>query len=229
MIRQILDLFLPPRCSLCGSDSGDFVSPLLCEECHLSFRPFRAEICGGCFRPADPDRSLCIRCRKAYPFRRMVVGFIYEGRMVEAIAHLKYRNLPRLADPLADLLAPTCAPLSADGVTAVPLHPSRFRERGYNQSLLIAAVLARRLGLPLLPMALVRIRPTPPQVGLTGSEREENVAGAFEAPSSDRIAERRLILVDDVFTTGATISNAASALRAAGTKEVIPCALARML
>jgi len=151
----------------------------------------------------------------------------------DAVHALKYEGVRALATPLAALMAATCslAPLPVAAVVPVPLHPRRVRQRGYNQAALLARELARLLVLPLHEEWLERARNTPSQVGLTRAERWANVDGAFRvaAAASDAgaLAGQRVLLVDDVFTSGATLRAAAGALRSAGAEGVWAVTLTR--
>ncbi len=119
--------------------------------------------------------------------------------------------------------------LDVDVVTAVPLHPNRLRTREFNQSLLLAQEISRLRKIPLSIDAMVRIRETTPQVGLHKKEREENLAGAFQVIRESEVRDRRILLIDDVYTTGATLKEAAKMLMRSGAKEVIVVTLARMM
>jgi ComF family protein len=141
----------------------------------------------------------------------------HEGVLREAIHRFKYRNVRGLAEPLGELLASYMVDhsLPADVVVPVPLHPARLADRGYNQSALLARELGRRLDLPVVEDSLLRVRHTRQQVGLSIEERRRNVADAF-ACRDDRLAGCRVLLIDDVYTTGATLNACGEALIAAG-------------
>jgi ComF family protein len=145
---------------------------------------------------------------------------------------LKYRGRRRAARRLAEELLESIAVtrlLTRDAVLVpVPLHPRRRRERGFNQSELLATELARRTGLRVAPAALVRRRDTSPQAGLTAAARRANVAGAFAVRQRARVSGRPVVLVDDVFTTGATARGCARVLREAGASEVRVLTVARV-
>jgi ComF family protein len=145
----------------------------------------------------------------------------YEGALATVVKKLKYQGRTDLARPLGRRLADAVRatrPILPDGVVSVPLHPKRLAERGYNQSALVARELARALCLPFSPWALARRRSTSQQASLDKREREKNVAGAFEVRA--RLPAARILLVDDVVTTGATAVEAAAALLLSGATEV---------
>jgi ComF family protein len=151
---------------------------------------------------------------------------------MEAISRLKYGGLTRLARPLGNLLAeyqdPDFKLSENDLVIPVPLHTRRLRERGFNQSLLLARQVSRRRSIPLNFTALQRARQTQPQTQLSGPERRKNVRGAFEVRKREAVKGKRILLIDDVFTTGATVQECAYVLREAGATEVQVLTLARV-
>jgi ComF family protein len=156
--------------------------------------------------------------------------------MREAIHALKFGHRPAVAAPLGRLLAeaapgglPTPPADWAEGLVPVPLHPARLAERGFNQAELLAAPCAARWRVPVLGRVLVRARPTRPQTDLDAEARRANVRDAFAVPRPVAVAGRRLLLIDDVLTTGATITAAAGALRAAGATAVGVLTLARVV
>jgi ComF family protein len=173
----------------------------------------RTVFCGSCARTvvwADPSRAACV----------------YGGAVATAITAFKYRSRPDLARPLGELLVRVALPLAGavDVVAPVPLHPTRLAERGYNQAALLARPVARALDVPFLPRLLERCRVTPKQAELDRAARDKNVTGAFRAQTLAGGA--RVLVVDDVRTTGATLSACEEALRHAGAALVKTLALA---
>lgn len=234
--RAILDFFLPPKCPFCGRrpDSPEPEGP--CSAClsRLKFlRSPRCPCCGVAFpSPSDSDH-LCAEClTEERPFRRARAVCAYEGLIIEVLSKLKYGGLTRLAKPLGKLLAdyqdPEFSLSESDLVVPVPLHPARLRERGFNQSVLLARQVSRRCSIPINFTALHRTRQTQPQTQLSGAERRKNVRGAFEVRKTKEVEGKRILLIDDVFTTGATSQECASALREAGASEVHVLTLARV-
>lgn len=169
--------------------------------------------------------------RLASPYLASTAGaYIFEGAVREAIHTLKYDRHPRIARPLGDLLADYLAlrPLAIDAIVPVPLHPDRQQQRGFNQALLLGQRLSQRLHLPLLGTELVRVRRTSQQADLNRMQRRENVRDAFRWQAATPPPARILVL-DDVLTTGATIEAVAYALHLAGAQEVHGLAFARGL
>lgn len=179
-------------------------------------------------------QPLCHLCRRqVYQFDVARSYGPYHGHMVRAVVQLKFHQLKPLAEWFAERLAGIVAEqpelFAADVVVPVPLHPLRLRERGYNQAELIARPLARRLRLPLRTYLLARVKPRPEKLQLTRRERWLTVRGAYAMRSPARIDNTRVLLVDDVFTTGATLDACARALRQGGAARVAGLTLARAL
>lgn len=231
--QRLLDLLFPPRCVHCGATGA-----LLCAACAGRMQAPSAPRCARCDRPLlgapGPRCPACLALLRASaprPLERVVVATAYAGPASSAIRALKFRGRRRLAGPLAGLLvgAMRRADLPVDLVLPMPLHRDRTRERGYNQAMLLARPLARTLGVPLREDALLRVRATLPQTRLDRQQRRENVAGAFAlaAGVAASLAGKRIALVDDVTTTGATLEAAAEALSAAHPAAIYGLAVAR--
>ncbi|HLZ24653.1 MAG TPA: ComF family protein [Ktedonobacterales bacterium] len=215
--QSLLDLLFPPRCVACGTAGA-----MLCASCLARTRTPEPPLCARCGQVLlVGERGLCLACgagRGPVALEIIRAAAMHEGPVREAVLALKYRGQRRLAQPLGDVLAGAVTRLDMrpDVIVPVPLHATRKRQRGYNQAELLARRCARRLRLPFEPALLVRTRATPPQVGLSGAERHANVAGAFAVTSPARVAAlltgKRVLLLDDVTTTGSTLDAAAAAL-----------------
>ena len=220
--RLALDLLFPLTCLGCQREGK-----LLCQACADKLPRLKTPYCRVC---AEPNaRSLCRWCSSIAPaFDGLRAPFLMEGPLREAVHALKYRGVRAAAPQLADLLADFLKSHSVPGEELVPvcLHPRRLRERGYNQSGLLAKELSKRTGLPINEGSLMRIKDSLPQVRVASREqRRENVSGSFQC--RDDMTGRKLILVDDVATTGSTLSACAAALKAAGAPSVWALVLAR--
>lgn len=226
VVNTTLDFFLPPVCASCQR-----VGSLFCEACQAALPWIPTPICDHCGRPCAQARATCARCRgRLSALVQVRAAVAYSGPVPPAIHAMKYEGYFAVAAPLAQLMVEVWPawPAPADIVVPVPLHPERQRERGYNQSQLLTAHLCQSLALTVEADGLKRLRHTRPQVGLSGKDRLNNVDGAFGAVR-ERVAGKRVLLVDDVFTTGATLGAAASALLLAGASSVSAYCLARAL
>jgi ComF family protein len=228
LLDGLLDVLYPPACVGCGK-----VLPgpaFFCERCDEEVERTPPSRCRRCAEPGLFPRATCPRCAARPPnFTAAFAPFAHGGPVARAIHRFKYEDHPELARPLAALLAAEGAAFlreaGDEAVCAIPLHDKRFRERKYDQAQLLAKELAEKLSRPFVPFALARVRETSRQVGRTDDERERNVAGAFEG--RDPASGLRLVLVDDVFTTGATARAATQALLDRGAANVRVLTLAR--
>jgi len=229
-----ISLFFPEKCPCCRtlyhSQGGEI--PGLCPDCVQDIQWVGPPFCPRCNRPFNPgtDSHLCSDCLRDKPFfdqARAVV--LYQGNMAKAIQRFKYHGDITLATPLgwfwniADL-----AGLPFETIIPVPLHYKRLRERGFNQALVLGKVLGKKIRKRISVRALRRIRYTLPQVQLDHSERERNVRGAFEVQNRREVKDKALLLIDDVFTTGATVNECAKVLKKSGAKAVFVLTLARV-
>ena len=206
------------------------VGSWLCDRCRLRVRHLEEPICRRCGAEVESARKQCGCRSRLKALSRLRSAVAYEGPIELALQRFKYEGWRRLAEPLALLLAERLVVegLSAPCALAVPLHPVRLRQRGFNQAELLARELRGRLALGKPPGELIRVRATPPQVGLDRRWRLENVSGAFAWHGAD-LAGQPLLLVDDVATTGATLEACAAALRAGGSGPVIGVSVARVI
>lgn len=201
----------------------------LCTECRTALPWLERAVCPYCARPSRLARICGVCERDGRPLDGVRAACRFEGMAREAIHDLKYRRIRSRAGVLADVLAEALArrPLAVDVLAPVPLAPGRLRQRSFNQSALVAQLVGERLGLTVAPEALIRTRETPPQVGRTAAERRTNIAGAFACRLPDAVKGRRVAVVDDVMTTGATLAACAEPLRLAGATRVYGLVAAR--
>ena len=222
LARSTLDLVFPVHCCGCGREGG-----IICAECADGLERLVRPYCGVCAAPGVSGTcQWCLQDPKAFDSLRSPYRF--QGSVREAIHALKYRGVRVAAGPLADLLTGYLArnPVSVDVVVPAPLHPRRLRSRGYNQSALLARGVAAGLGIPLRETLLLRVTDSRPQVEARNrDDRRANVIGGFTCPEDVRGV--RVLLIDDVATTGSTLSECARVLKAAGAPAVYALALAR--
>jgi ComF family protein len=215
--RLALDLLFPRWCLCCGRE-GDYI----CPACRRSLPVISPPVCARCGRPVAAG-TLCPACAGAeVAIDGIRAPFLFDGLVRRAIHELKYNNLRDVAPALAGMLHEYLAenPLPCEVLVPVPLHPRRLRERGYNQSALIARELGRLSGAPVVEGSLVRSAYKSPQVRSSGvEERRRKVADAF-ACRDRRLAGIKAVLVDDVSTSGATLNACAAALKSAGAASV---------
>lgn len=215
--QGLLDALFPIECAGCGK-SGN----VICDRCAESLPALVPPFCRVCSVPGD--FGLCQPCAETERwFDGIRSPYRYEGAVRKAILALKYGGIkaaaPQLGDMLADYLSAN--PLGSDAVVPVPMHRARLRERGYNQAGLLAQRVAMRCGVEYRPEMLVRTRAAQPQAGTSNAaERVANVAGSVAAPDGLDLGGRRILLVDDVATTGSTLSECAAALKGAGAESV---------
>jgi len=220
----LLDFLFPQLCVGCGRE-GSFI----CASCWQTLHRIMSPLCPRCGKP-QPSGVLCPAC---VSWQTDIDGirspFRFDGVIRQAIHQLKYRNLRALAAPLAQLLRDylTTNPVPGEILVPVPIHKKRLRERGYNQSSLLAQELGKLINLPVVDGCLIRERHALPQARTsTVGERRSNVAGAF-ACRNRGVQGKQVLLIDDVSTSGATLDACAAALKAIGATSVWGLTLAR--
>jgi ComF family protein len=245
LANSLFSVVFPASCLLCGQELIEAGGLNVCPACWGSLEPWTGAACAQCGLPlasgeaieaTDPKCAPCLR--EEYEFDRARSFGPYARGLRAVILQLKFRE--RLGKRLGELLVPVWRSVNelreseTPVVVPVPLHRSRERQRGFNQAELLARALTRRLGRErggqgpqVEARCLVRTRPTLPQTGLSPSARRENVRAVFAVSSPERIGGRTAVLVDDVMTTGATLSACAAALKRAGAGRVIALTLAR--
>ena len=222
-----LDFLFPRFCVGCGKE-GNFI----CQSCQAELPLIEAPVCQKCGKPLKNSARQLI-CSNCADWESGIDGirspFRFEGTIRKAVHEFKYRNLRAMAGQLAVYLADCLSEnnISYDVIVPVPLHSKRLRERGYNQSLLLAAGLSKLTGFPVNDSCLVRKIYNVPQAK-TGSveERRQNVIGIFSCVNED-LHKKKVLLIDDVTTSGATLNACASVLKTGGAESVWGLTLAR--
>jgi competence protein ComFC len=240
--EALVSVLFPAGCRLCERVLLRASTVPICEACLGSFPALGGAGCQTCGQPLatwslsspEPASSaqglLCPECQtRAYGFDRARSYALYKGPFVSAVMLLKFERIEPLGRWFANRLIEVAKreAIAADIVVPVPLHRQRRRERGYNQAELVAKPLARKLGLPYRAVLLTRTKPRPDKHILSLEERWDSVRGAFATRPGSKVDNLRVLLVDDVMTTGATLDACAKALRGAGAKSVIGLTVAR--
>jgi competence protein ComFC len=217
--------FLSPSACLCCGKDRDFPDLFLCHDCLLKLKSFNignGPVCPFCGRPSGAA-SPCSRCADSSSPELFFWG-IYENELQECLLQFKFHRAHDLGRRLTEMaIEPLCERLRAcnyDIIIPVPLHKSREKERLYNQSEVISAELSRQLGISHKPELLFRKRHTQQQAKLEENHRWENVKDAFDGTDSFAVAGKRILLVDDIVTTGATIYEASRPLLNAGASRL---------
>ncbi len=226
LLSQIINHLFPSQCPSCGAETDDISHAPFCLGCWSRIRRYSGPACRVCSTPLSSEYSdICAGCLKDPPPFSRALGFgIYEGALADAIHHYKFRGTRRLHKPLGRFML-DLAPSGIDAVVPVPLSVRRLRERGFNQSLLLARVISGKTGVPLIFNRLLKREDTLPQIGLSAARRKSNIRGAFT--TAGKFGGMRLLLIDDVMTTGATVRECSKELLKAGAREVVVLVLAR--
>jgi len=230
-----LAFFYPEVCQLCEKERATPQDGFVCSECRGQVRLIRRPFCERCGRPVEgaiTNIFECSNCRELeLHFSSARSAVLARDTALEAIHRYKYNRAmwfePFLAGLLIAEAVPALALQSWDAIVPVPLHPTKEREREFNQAARLAARLAKATSIPMNQRLLERVKPTPTQTHLTREERAANVRSAFALRKELNLQGQRFVVVDDVFTTGATTSACARALRKAGAVEVCVWTVAR--
>lgn len=233
-VRAVLDFLFPPLCHVCRSfipDAGELHICSRCRERLPLVKPPLCTLCGIPFIGAGANH-LCGECQIHPPhYERAMAHLLYEESARDLIHHFKYSHKTHLRRPLALLalegLSEFITGQAPDIIIPVPLHRSRLRSRGFNQAVLLGELFSSRLSVPMLADGLTRTRQTEPQIDLSAEDRKNNVKGAFAVKKMGDISEKRILLLDDVMTTGSTVNECAKVLKKAGAASVVVVTVAR--
>ena len=220
---RVLDFIYPARCPVC-----DDVLPAgmhgICAGCHTYIQYIREPRCMRCGKPLEEDEEFCGDCRdNSRSFEAGRALFVYDGIMQESMARFKYSSRREYGAVYAEELyrhyGSWVKQTGAGMLVPVPVHPARYRRRGYNQAEIFANELSRLSGIPVDNRLLMRVKNTRPQKELDDKERVHNLNNAFQI-MGDSVKYRRVLLTDDIYTTGTTIDECAGALKAGGVSNV---------
>jgi competence protein ComFC len=221
-----LDILYPPdlSCILCGEEAFIVPGYSLCRPCFDQLPFIRSSVCGVCGRPMDKG-EICPDCSvQDHHFHQACSVFEYSPEIQKLIYRFKYGGQTYLAPFLGRCMAEKLESMenrpSIQGLVPVPLHPNRRRKRGFNQAELMAREMEKRTGIPVLDRVLIRKRDTSAQAGLRRLERMENMANAFAFRNREEIQSKILLLIDDIYTTGATAEQCSRVLMEAGASRV---------
>ena len=237
-VRQAIRFCIPVDCTACRVPLTDGRNPLFCSDCWQKIVPLHQPGCARCNRPfASPIATtyspahVCQPCAERPPsYTKAWTLYPYLTPLQDAICLFKYRGKIALASALAQLMIDRLSSLPAiDLIMPVPLHPTRLREREFNQSLLLADRVGAWLNGPVSYANLIRHAASPPQTTLTRKGRLKNLRGAFRLQEPHFVHGKRVLLIDDVYTTGTTVNECAKALRKAGSSDVFVLTLARSM
>lgn len=226
LLNNSLNLIYPARCPICKGSCDNFPTHPICKNCWAKITPYSEHCCEICAKPLPATNiNTCTDCLKDMPHYSKVISLTaYEGTIKEAIHLFKYSYITRFADAISSLMFNLVLP-EADVIIPVPITKKRLKERGFNQTLLIARRLGVRYNIPVHFNLLAKIKDTEHQVLLTGSKRRLALKGAFK--TTQKIEGQRIILVDDVMTTGTTLNECAKTLIAGGASKVYGIVIAR--
>lgn len=221
-------ILFPSYCQLCSAFLESPRERIICHDCWRHIKPEKAAFCLSCGRFFDglQEPHLCASClQEKPPFSVHRSCGRYRGKLKDIVLLCKFHNLPILADGIARFAFDRFKKDEAlwwgiDAIIPVPLHPKRRRTRGYNHAQLIAKKLAELAGIEMLDQQLVKVKNVPPQMSLAVVDRFKSVKGAFSVRNEESIREKVLLLVDDVYTTGATVRECSSVLIGAGARDV---------
>ena len=228
ILNSLTNLFYPPHCFSCNERIND--SAILCRKCSDELVGLKENSCVFCNKNTV-NSFICEECKQEYPFDEVVSAYIFNLPLQRMIHHFKYNELKKIGTflgyKLAEILSTYSFISDTDYIIPVPLHKTKKRFRGFNQSEIIAKALSVKLNIPILKNVLKRKKFTQTQTKLKKHEREKNVANAFQVKNFGTIKNKSLLLVDDVLTTGSTMKSIALLLKENLAKHIYVCTLAR--
>jgi len=221
---RLFNLIYPRRCPICDEITGSY-DRLVCEVCAQKIHPVKEPLCKKCGKPLEREEAeYCGDCsRRKHVYAQGRAALEYDALMRGSVSRYKYQNRREYADFYVQELIRNCGAAvkswEPEALIPIPLHKSRQRKRGFNQAELVAKGLGRNLGIPVYSGWLVRVKKTRPQKELNDSERKQNLKNAFQLTRND-VRLKKVLLIDDIYTTGSTIDATAALLREYGVEKV---------
>ena len=222
LLRSLIQFLYPAQCRHCEENLDPADGHYICKSCWEQVKFIKEPFCQTCGHPLNPSASLpekvfsCDNCPDDVKFRKARAIAYYDSVVGTAVKLLKYQSKTIMAAPLADLMVEVMPELldvqDYDYIIPVPIHKKKMRKRGYNQMELIGRRLSTKTGIPLELRSLAKSVNTPPQRGLDAEDRQKNIKDSFEVSDRSKIEGKRILLIDDVMTTGATVSECAKVL-----------------
>ena len=224
----LLDLIYQPFCIICETVCDDY----LCDECKEKIEIITPPYCYKCGIPCET--YLCTSCKeREFYFDRAVSAGIFDGVLREAIHKFKFKSIETLIEPLGNILVNNYMSTGfirrIDLIVPIPIHKSRYTERGFNQAEKLGDCISKNFNIPSCRDCLIKVKTTYDQADLQLDERMINLQDAYHVKNKTLVSGKRILLIDDVFTTGSTVNEASKALKEAGAKEVYVYTLARSL
>lgn len=212
----ILDFLFPKKCLGCGN-----IGKYFCEDCLTKIKRAENQVCPGCYEVSFNGKTH-EKCRKKTELTGLYFGFLYEGMIKRAVRKIKYQQVFSIKMELMDLFMRNFPREKFQEFVFIPiaLHKRRLRERGFNQAEIIAKEICKRANYTFCGNVLKRVKNTKTQTELTRRERQKNIAGAFQIENAEEIRGKKIAVIDDVFTSGATLNECAKELKKSGAKEV---------
>ena len=210
------------KCLVCGCEIASDKKIGLCDKCLNNLPRINAPVCNKCGEPVNIDSKYCVHCKHEMPvFTKCFSPYVFDGEIIKLIHGLKYGNQKYLATTLGNMVVNSTLEhgINFDIVIPVPLSEKRFKERGFNQAELIANSF-KAVGFEVCADVVVRQKHTLTQTSLTKSERKQNLVDAFTVLDKSKIKGKNILIVDDVYTTGATINSLSDVLKRSGAKNV---------
>ena len=228
IIKRLYDVLYPPRCPGCDDilyDRGRVSRPMVCPKCDEKILRVKQPACMKCGKPLDAyEEEYCADCaKKNHEYNRGIATFVYSETMKRSMYGFKYNGRREYANFYAAETAGNWSHIirmwNADALIPVPLHPAKLRKRGYNQAEDFARALSGRLDIPVVTDVLQRVKNTRPQKELDDKGRNQNINNAFKI-KNNIVRYKKIVLIDDIYTTGTTINECAKVLKGAGVSEI---------